>query len=179
MAFQTGEYKLGYSGMTAESPKQRHRERQRAERRAVKEAAAAAARPVVDQPALAPDLAPPPARIGPGRPVGAGNRATREWVRVLIEKHGSPLERLLEIASQDTEELRRSLSCTKLEAWDRQLTCLKEALPYLHQRLPQSIQVDGAPLMPVMIAVSGAIAQRIGAAGENQQDQRLIEGDPA
>jgi hypothetical protein len=179
MAFHAGEYKLGYSGMTAESPKQRHRDRQRAERRAVKEAAAAAARPVVDQPALAPDLAPPPARIGPGRPAGAGNRATREWVRVLIEKHGSPLERLLEIASKDLEALREELRCDRLEAFDRQMTCLKEALPYLHQRLPQSIQVDGAPLMPVMIAVSGAIAQRIGAAVENQQDQRLIEGEPA
>jgi hypothetical protein len=166
--------------MTAETPKQRHRERQRAERRAVKEAAAAGARPVVvEQPALAPDLAPPPARIGPGRPAGAGNRATREWVRVLIEKHGSPLERLLEIASKPLDALREELRCDRLEAFDRQMTCLKEALPYLHQRLPQSIQVDGAPLMPVMIAVSGAIAQRIGAAVESQQDQRVIEGDPA
>lgn len=153
-----------------------HRERQRAERREIKHAAAATARPAMDQPALAPDLAPPPARIGPGRPPGAGNRATREWVRHLIDKHGSPLERLLEIAATDLEELQRSLSCTKVEAFDRRLTALKEALPYLHQKLPQAIQVEGAPLMAVQIAVSGAIAARIGAASENQGNQQLVEG---
>jgi hypothetical protein len=165
--------------MTAETPKQRHRERQRAERREIKEAAAAAARPALDQPALAPDLAPPPARIGAGRPPGAGNRATREWVRHLIEKHGSPLERLLEIASKDLEALREELRCDRLEAFDRQMTCLKEALPYLHQKLPQSIQVDGAPLMAVQIAVSGAVAARIGTPVESQANQQVIEGEPA
>ena len=165
--------------MTAETPKQRHRERQRAERREIKEAAAAAARPALDQPALAPDLAPPPARIGAGRPPGAGNRATREWVRHLIEKHGSPLERLLEIASKDLEALREELRCDRLEAFDRQMTCLKEALPYLHQKLPQSIQVDGAPLMAVQIMVSGAVAARIGTPVESQANQQVIEGEPA
>jgi hypothetical protein len=165
--------------MTAETPKQRHRERQRAERREIKEAAAAAARPALDQPALAPDLAPPPARIGAGRPPGAGNRATREWVRHLIEKHGSPLERLLEIASKDLEALRLELRCDRLEAFDRQMTCLKEALPYLHQKLPQSIQVDGAPLMAVQIMVSGAVAARIGTPVESQANQQVIEGEPA
>jgi hypothetical protein len=165
--------------MTAETPKQRHRERQRAERREIKEAAAAAARPALDQPALAPDLAPPPARIGAGRPPGAGNRATREWVRHLIDKHGSPLERLLEIAGMDPEHLREKLKCDRLEVFDRQLTALKEALPYLHQKLPQSIQVDGAPLMAVQIAVSGAVAARIGAAVESQANQQVIEGEPA
>lgn len=163
--------------MTAQDDaKARHRERQRAERREIKHAAAATARPALDQPALAPDLAPPPARIGPGRPPGAGNRATREWVRHLIEKHGSPLERLLEIAATDLEELQRSLSCTKVEAFDRRLTALKEALPYLHQRLPQAIQIEGAPLMAVQIAVSGAVAARIGAASESQANQQLVEG---
>lgn len=163
----------------ADDPKARHRERQRAERRAVKEAAAAAARPAIEQPALAPDLAPPPARVGPGRPAGAGNRATREWVRLLIEKHGSPLERLLEIAGKDLDALREELRCDRLEAFDRQMTCLKEALPYLHQRLPQSIQVDGAPLMAVSIAVSAGVAARIGTVTESQQDQRVIEGEQA
>ena len=166
--------------MTApDDAKARHRERQRAERREIKHAAAATARPAMDQPALAPDLAPPPARIGPGRPAGAGNRATREWVRHLIDKHGSPLERLLEIAAQPLEELRVELSCTKMEAFDRRLTALKEALPYLHQKLPQAIQVEGAPLMAVQIAVSGAIAARIGAAMESQANQQVIEGEPA
>jgi len=165
--------------MTAETPKQRHRERQRAERREIKEAAAAAARPALDQPALAPDLAPPPARIGPGRPAGAGNRATREWVRHLIDKHGSPLERLLEIAGMDPEQLREKLKCDRLEVFDRQLTALKEALPYLHQKLPQSIQVDGAPLMAVQIMVSGAVAARIGTPAESQANQHVIEGEPA
>lgn len=163
--------------MTAQDDaKARHRERQRAERRAVKEASALAARPALDQPALAPDLAPPPARIGPGRPPGAGNRATREWVRHLIEKHGSPLERLLEIAAMDPETLREQLRCDRLEVFDRQMTALKEALPYLHQRLPQAIQIEGAPLMAVQIAVSGAIAARIGAAVESQANQQLVEG---
>ena len=115
--------------MTApKDAKAAHRERQRAERREIKHAAAATARPAMDQPALAPDLAPPPARIGPGRPAGAGNRATREWVRHLIDKHGSPLERLLEIAAMDPEQMQRELSCTKVEAFDQRLTALKEAL---------------------------------------------------
>ena len=133
----------------------------------------------MDQPALAPELAPPPARIGAGRPPGAGNRATREWVRHLIEKHGSPLERLLEIASKDLEALREELRCDRLEAFDRQMTCLKEALPYLHQKLPQSIQVDGAPLMAVQIMVSGAVAARIGTPVESPGNQQVIEGEPA
>ena len=86
---------------------------------------------------------------------------------------------MLEIAAQPLEELRVELGCTKVEAFDRRLTALKEALPYLHQKLPQSIQVDGAPLMAVQIAVSGAVAARIGAAVESQGNQQVIEGEPA
>jgi hypothetical protein len=156
------------------TPKQAHRQRQAAERRAIREAAALAPRQA-EQPVLAPELAPPPLPVG-GRPVGAQNRATREWVRHLLARHGSPLERLLEIAGQAPEALAAQLGCTRLEAFDRQLTALREAVPFLHQKLPQAIQVEGAPLMAVQIAVSDRVAQAI-LEGERVEENQRVEDD--
>lgn len=155
-----------------------HDERQRAERRAVAEAAAASAPAPAEQPELLGGL--PAPRAG-GRPKGAGNRSTREWVRFLIETKGSPLEELLRIGFSDLEALQREIGAgTRLEAFDRRLTALREALPYLHQKLPQAIQVEGAPLVAVQIAVSPALADRLAQAPVTiEPDQQLSGEAPA
>ena len=144
-----------------------HDERQRAERRAVAEAAAASLPAPAEQPELLGGL---PAPRGGGRPKGAASRSTREWVRFLIETKGSPLE-----------ALRQEIGAgTRLEAFDRRLTALREALPYLHQKLPQAIQIEGAPLMAVQIAVSPALAERLAQQPATiEPDQQLSGEAPA
>jgi len=161
-----------------QSPQAAYDERQRAERRAVAEAAAASLPAPAEQPALLPEL--PAPRAG-GRPKGASSRSTREWVRFLIETKGSPLEELLRIGFSDLEALRREIGAdTRLEAFDRRLTALREALPYLHQKLPQAIQIEGAPLMAVQIAVSPALAERLAQRPVTiEADQGVGEGEPA
>jgi hypothetical protein len=155
------------------TPQAAYDARIRAERQAVIGAAAASVPAPAEQPALLPELAPAEPRPG-GRPPGAQSRATREWVRHLLANYGSPLEKLLQVAAQDLDQLMREAGATRLEAFDRRMAALKEALPYLHQKLPQSIQVDGAPLMAVQITVSPGLAAMLDVGGQTiEADQGL------
>lgn len=164
-------------GESQRSRQAAHDQAVRAERRAVAEAAAASLPAPAEQPALLPELAPPAERQG-GRPAGASPKATREWVRYLLASYGSPLEELLRIAAMDLDELRRTIGAdTRLEAFDRRMQALKEALPYLHQKLPQAIQIEGAPMMAVQIAVSPALAERLAQQPVTIEPDQQVSGE--
>jgi hypothetical protein len=101
--------------------------------------------------------------VGPkgGRPQGARNRRTEEWVRYLAGKYESPLETLLKLASKTPKALAEELGLYAYNAGDPvldsaghhvlaigeafrgQIQALQAALPYLHQKLPQAIEVKG------------------------------------
>lgn len=93
------------------------------------------------------------------------NKRTEEWVSYLLGRYRSPLVGLLETYSRSARELAETLelwqrdhlghlvlddhgkpqlsSTAMLEAFKVQMAAQAAALPYLHQRLPQAIEVKG------------------------------------
>lgn len=80
---------------------------------------------------------------GPGRPPGARNRSTEAWRAYLLQRFGSPLEALLQVATAKTSELARDMGLKPGDAFRIQVDALEAALPYVHQKLPQAVEVHG------------------------------------
>jgi hypothetical protein len=122
---------------------------------------AEAGQPDLFEEAEAPLPIPPAARSGPkgGRPRGSRNKRTEEWVDYLLGRYRSPLVFLLETYSRTPAQLAEQMQLYKFhegklvtdangqpvlatgEAADIQVKAAIAVLPYLHQRLPQAIEV--------------------------------------
>lgn len=139
---------------------------------------------------------------GPGRPKGALNRRSRDWqawVAASGKKH--PLEFLLEVVSADPDELRERFGKVELIAEDgsvreiaalgpkdvlaAQIRAAEAALPYLEQKLPTAVEdVTEGKRMVVVVgqmtpAQQGQVQQRFGWALRPQQNQQVIDAQPA
>jgi hypothetical protein len=90
---------------------------------------------------------------GPGRPPGARNKSTDEWVRYLLaQTEGrSPLYQLLRRSVMSLDQLKAELSCSLYEAAVEQRRCAEAVAPYLHKRMP--IAVEGAGLGGIHLAL--------------------------
>lgn len=78
-----------------------------------------------------------------GRPKGSRNRRTVETVEYLRSLgYADPLRGLLEIFSRPAKVLADELGCTVMEAFDRQMAAMKDALPFMHQKMPQAVVLD-------------------------------------
>jgi hypothetical protein len=82
------------------------------------------------------------ARVGPGRPKGARNKATKEIRDYILARHRDPLDALGEIISMPLMELKKLLGCDMIDALKMQMAAATSLAPYLHQKQPQAIQVD-------------------------------------
>lgn len=83
------------------------------------------------------------ARRGRGRPKGARNRRTNQMLEYLEALgYEPPILKLARIAAVDTKTMALALGCKRIEAFDRQLKALEALMPYWHQKLPQSLEVD-------------------------------------
>ncbi len=101
-----------------------------------------------------------------GRPSGAKGKATRELMATL-DKLGykDPLIGAAEIVSLDWQMLARVLDCTKLEAFDRWLRCAEFLSLYKHQKTPIAVSAEGAPLIPLLVALGFTPEGRAAIAG--------------
>lgn len=88
---------------------------------------------------------------GRGRPAGAKNKSTKEWQAFLLSQYRSPLVVLAETYSRDVIELSRQLSCSLLEAFKIQLAAAKELAPYVHQKMPQAVELGEGGLIQLTI----------------------------
>ena len=88
-------------------------------------------------------------RAGRGRPLGARNRTTRDWLDYLSRRYGSPLEILAQMARAPTDELAQELGCTRLDAYVQKRRAAESLAPYLHPKL-SSVEVHppGHPAGP-------------------------------
>jgi hypothetical protein len=143
---------------------------------------------------------PPAARSGPkgGRPKGARNKRTEEWVDYLLGRYRSPLVFLLETYSRTPAELAEQMQLYKIhegkvvldaqgrpmlatgEAADIQLKAAIAALPYLHQKLPQAIEVKANTRGLLLIGDLASDGASDGLAipfAEVQENQALSSGD--
>lgn len=119
-----------------------------------------------------------PAPSSGGRPGGSVARKTAEWQAYMLARYRSPLVVLAETFSRSVEELAQALGCTRLEAFDRQLRAADALAPFIHSRMPAAVQLDGAPVAPVVLNVSQAMAVRLGLA-ETQAKAGVVEGEQA
>lgn len=135
--------------------------------------------PAVADPARGP-LASPDTAGKAGRPPGARNKRTEEWVEFLSANYRSPLIMLAETVNRPVEVLAKHLGCSKAKAFEIQLAAAKELAPYMHQKLPQAVDLNGDGVALVnLIMARGDVPMVLGADGkplvvtvlENEQNQ--------
>lgn len=103
------------------------------------------------------------AASGPGRRPGSKNRRTAEWAAYIDQRYGSPLEALARVMAAGPEALRVQLGCERVEAFDRWVRVTEAVMPYLHQKLPTAVDVQGSAMVPIVVGLSAEGAARIGA----------------
>jgi hypothetical protein len=136
-------------------------------------------------PAVEPEASAPAPAKG-GRPAGSVARKTSEWAAFMLQRYRSPLVVMAETYSRPLRDLADELGCTPLEAFELQMKAAAELAPYVHSKQPTGLQLDAAPDAPVLLAVSPAMAARMGLQpehqvldGEAEEDQGLGGGDAA
>jgi len=82
-----------------------------------------------------------------GRPAGARNKRTVEFAEYLLSRYTSPAEGLAQIANMSIEELVAATGCTRLEALQEKRLAAIPLLPYLHSKMPVSIDITNRKLI--------------------------------
>lgn len=90
-------------------------------------------------------------RRGRGRPQGSRNRRTEDWARLVLSTHRSPLLVLADFYSMPVEELAGRLQCDLLDAAKLQMAAAVALAPYVHQRLPQAVNLDVNGSLPTLV----------------------------
>jgi hypothetical protein len=94
---------------------------------------------------------------GVGRPAGSRNKRTQEWTEYLLSRFRSPLLVLAETYSRPVADLAAELGVTRAEAFALQLAAAKELAPYLHQRQPLAVNLDGKGVMALTLWATPAL----------------------
>ena len=130
---------------------------------------------------------------GRGRPKGSQNKSTAELVKYLQSKGRHPLVGLAEIVATPIDVLARTLGCEKLEAAEFWRKCAGELAPYMAQKQPMALQVEGANAGTLNLVVgvnvggdgggqfglTATLATAQAAIIEHEQNQALSEGEAA
>lgn len=86
-----------------------------------------------------------------GRPPGARNKRTVEFAEYLLAQYTSPAEGLARIACMSIEELVAATGCTRLEALQEKRLAMIPLLPYLHSKMPVSIDITNRKVIYLTI----------------------------
>lgn len=116
----------------------------------------------------------------PGRPQGSINKRTAEWVAYIEARYRSPLIFLAETFNRPAIALAAELGCEPLDAFKLQVDAAKNLAPYLHQKQPLAVQVDGKGVVHLVLEDPNAPsdgAGRGGAAEPPMLDIEPIQGD--
>ncbi|WP_022729764.1 hypothetical protein [Fodinicurvata sediminis] len=120
----------------------------------------------------------PDVRRGPGRPPGAKNRRTEAWTEYLLSQYRSPLVVLAETYSRPVADLARELGCKKEDAFRHQIQAAKELAPYVHQKLPVAVQVEGKVVQLSIVAdASGEVTDSGDPDGADLVHAQIIESE--
>ena len=93
---------------------------------------------------------------GPGRPPGARNRRTQDLVKYVTAKgYGLPIERLAQLYSSDPAQLVLAFNISYAEALEVIKSAAIACLPYLHQKQPVSVDIEGKGTFQLIIGDIG------------------------
>lgn len=102
--------------------------------------------------------------VGPGRPRGP-SRVTRDLVKLIESTGRHPILAMAEIVATPIDVIAKTLGCKKIEAAEYHRKVMSDLAPYVAQRLPLAVQVQGANAGMLVINLGGAVGD--GAIGLN------------
>jgi hypothetical protein len=109
-------------------------------------------------------------QTGPGRPRGP-SRVTRDLVKLIESTGRHPILAMAEIVATPIDVIAATLACTRLEAAEYHRKVMSDLAPYVAQRLPLAVQVQGATAGMLVINLGGPVGD--GSAG---LDLRVVNG---
>lgn len=143
----------------------------------------------------------PSAGRKPGRPKGSKNRRTEAVTAWLLTQHRHPLSVMMEAYSMSPSDFAKAIGIsspdpdTLLDIVKLQLRMAEAVAPYVAQKLPQAVQVEGGAALTLNfggvhlgpqtgvsspargeapeISVGGGMAVRLGQVGRQQSDDDL------
>lgn len=143
----------------------------------------------------------PSAARKPGRPKGSKNRRTEAVTAWLLTQHRHPLSVMMEAYSMSPRDFAQAIGIsspdpdTLLDIVKLQLRMAEAVAPYVAQKLPQAVQVEGGAALTLNfggvhlgpqtgvsspargeapeISVGGGMAVRLGQVGRQQSDDDL------
>jgi hypothetical protein len=129
-------------------------------------------------PARGPERAKALRQRGAGRPPGALNRRTQTFRDFVLRCAGGqhPVVGIIEAYNRSVHDLARELGCTPLEAFKAQMDGRRVVLEYVEGKMPVSVKIDGAGVIPLIIEVCG---QAPGATIEGEYFQPLSDTQPS
>lgn len=144
----------------------------------------------------------PSAGRRPGRPKGSKNRRTEAVTAWLLQQHRHPLAVMMEAYSMAPADFARSIGITSpaadtlLDIVKLQLRMAEAVAPYVAQKLPQAVQVEGGAALTLNfggvhlgaggvsspargeapeISVGAGMAVRLGQVGREKSDDDLAD----
>lgn len=98
-------------------------------------------------------------RSGPGRPRGAINRTTRDLVKLIESTGRHPLLAMAEIVATPIDVIAATLGCKRIEAAEYHRKVMSDLAPYVAQKLPTAVQVQGANAGMLVINLGAALGE--------------------
>lgn len=99
-------------------------------------------------------------RTGPGRPRGSRNRRTQDLADYAARLGGNPILKLIEIVATPIDVIAATLGCKKVEAADFWRKCASDLGPYIEQKLPTAVQLQGANAGMLVINLGGPVGEQ-------------------
>lgn len=96
------------------------------------------------------------AATGPGRPRGSRNRTTRDLAKLIEATGRHPLLAMAEIVATPIDVIAATLGCKKIEAAEYHRKVMSDLAPYVAQKLPTAVQIQGANAGMLVINLGGA-----------------------
>jgi len=111
---------------------------------------------------------------GVGRPKGAKNKSTKEWVEYFMATvKESPLIFLGKLMTEPTDRLARRMCADRIDALKVQVGAANALLPYVHQKQPVAVEVKSEELPTIQIFTSSTLFNQINN-GNNQLKKEII-----
>lgn len=82
-------------------------------------------------------------RGGPGRPRGP-SKVTKDLVKLIQETGRHPILAMAEIVATPIDVIAQTLGCKKIEAAEYHRKVMSDLAPYVAQKMPTAVQVQGA-----------------------------------
>lgn len=107
---------------------------------------------------------------GRGRPRGSVNRTTADMVKLIQASGRHPLLAMAEIVATPINVISETLGCTLLEAANYHRQVMSDLAPYVAQRMPLALQVEGANAGTLNLVINAGAVVGLG--------MTLAEGSP-